>query len=429
MIRKFKVEKSVLKKIPAKSGVYTFYGDDILYIGKAKNLKNRLANYFSKNLERKTQKMISSAKHFSIRIVNSEIEALLLEAKLINKYKPKYNIQLKDDKTPLYIGITNEDFPRVLTLRQTQLKTHKLKKVYGPFLNASTPRKVLKLFRRIVPYSSHKVGKRECVYSQIGLCEPCPTKSSSKEDQKLYLKNIRKLQSLLNGNIKKVKSELQKDLEKLSKQEDFESAQLILNKIKQIDFVLQKHIEPIEYLKNPNLIEDLRKKESTELRKIIENNNLKINNLSRIECYDVAHLAGSNPTASMVTFVNGEPEKKFYRHFKINQKNSQDDYASLREVLNRRKRHFKTWGKPDLIIIDGGKGQLSSSKKIISDIPMVGLAKREETLMFLSEDGNFSQKKLPRGNAKNLVQRLRNEAHRFARRLHHKLVTKELIHN
>lgn len=423
------ISDKLLKEIPEQSGVYIFKDlkNSAIYIGKAKNLRKRISNYFTKNLEIKTKKMVSNAKFLTVRTVNSEIEALLLESKLVKKYKPKYNIELKDDKSPLYIGITKDEFPRVLTLRQTQIADFNLKKIYGPFINATIPRNVLKMFRKIVPFSSHKVGARKCVYYQIGLCKPCPTKNITSEEKILYLKNVTKLQNLLNGKIKKVKKELENELKHFSSLEMFEEAKVVLEQIKQIDFVLQKHIEPDEYLKNPNFLEDIRKAELAELREIISRK-FSIIKLNRIECFDIAHLAGSHPTASMVTFINGEPEKKYYRHFKINQKNSLNDFASLQEVLIRRSKYFDKWGKPDLIIIDGGKGQISATKDYVGNIPIVGLAKREETLIFF-ENNEFSEIKLHKGYAKNLVQRIRDEAHRFARRLHHKLVSDDIMNS
>ena len=153
-----------------------------------------------------------------------------------------------------------------------------------------------------------------------------------------------------------------------------------------------------------------------------------IGEIRRIECYDVAHLQGSEPTASMVTFVDGEPEKNLYRQFKIRQKKGNDDVASLKEVAQRRLKHLSDWGVPDLIIVDGGKGQVGVFHEIFQEhnIPVVGLAKRFESVVIPRED-EFIVRKVPKGNALNLVKRLRDEAHRFARRYHHKLLTKMLI--
>jgi len=434
MIKKISKNKKNVSSIPEESGVYQFRDEnnDIIYVGKAINLRSRIRSYFSQKLERKTAAMVNSARYISYITVRSEIEALLLEAKLVRKYKPKYNIELRDDKSPLYIGITKEEYPRVITLRQTQLEDVKLKKIFGPFVNSTAPKSVLKRFRRVVPYCTHKPGKRACVYSQIGLCNPCSSVINSiddpqlkKELKSLYAKNIAKLSRMLSGQIRTVKKDLQKQLEDFSKNEEFESAKEILEQIKQIDYVLTD-IEPASsYITNPNLVEDIYQKELDTLNGLIASH-FTIKNLTRIECYDVAHIAGSHPTASMVTFIGGKPDKSLYRQFKVRQTNTSDDFASLKEVLARRRKRFSDWGVPDLIVIDGGKGQLSTIAAFIDEVPVVGLAKRFETLVFLNDDGSFTEKRVPKGPALNLLQRMRDEAHRFARRYHHKLVSKSL---
>ncbi|MFA5911883.1 MAG: hypothetical protein WC815_24150, partial [Vicinamibacterales bacterium] len=180
------------------------------------------------------------------------------------------------------------------------------------------------------------------------------------------------------------------------------------------------------------LYEDVRESELRALKKILEASSIKIKSLTRIECFDVAHLQGTNASASMVTFLNGAPDKSLYRHFRIRQKKGQDDYESMREVAGRRKKNLDAWGKPDLIIVDGGKGQMSVFLKEFEaeQIPVVGLAKRLETLVIpvktLGVNG-IKEYRLPKGPALNLVQRIRDEAHRFAQAYHHKLFTKSLF--
>jgi excinuclease ABC subunit C len=151
-----------------------------------------------------------------------------------------------------------------------------------------------------------------------------------------------------------------------------------------------------------------------------------------VECFDVAHLAGANATASMVTFTNGEPDKTYYRHFRIRQGASQDDYASMKEVIARRKKHFTDWGRPDLVIVDGGKGQVSVFLRELQgeEILVIGLAKKFETLVIptkVRNTINLSEFRLKKGCSLNFVQRIRDEAHRFAREYHHKLFTRSLI--
>src|SRR5216684_4187935 len=171
------MQKKEISKIPLNPGVYEFKNNTgkIIYIGKAKNLKNRLNSYFLTNLLPKTAQMVNTASSVSYTIVNSEFEALLLEANLIKKYKPKYNIALKDDKSPLYIGITKDKCPRIITFRKSDIENLKLKTYFGPYLTGYSAARVLKLIRKIFPYSTHIPANRICIYNQLGLCNPCPS--------------------------------------------------------------------------------------------------------------------------------------------------------------------------------------------------------------------------------------------------------------
>ena len=174
------------------------------------------------------------------------------------------------------------------------------------------------------------------------------------------------------------------------------------------------------FMQNPNLYEDLRQKELISLSLILKPHLPNLTSVQRIECFDIAHLAGSHPTASMVTFIDGEPDKNFYRHFKIRKAKGGDDYDAMREVAGRRIKNFDSWGKPDLVIVDGGKGQI---KAFETDIPTVGIAKNPDRLIIGNEKIKL------KGETLNLIARIRNEAHRFARRYHHKLVSRELTSN
>src|SRR4030042_1886186 len=166
--------KKDFKRIPENPGVYIFFGKDNrkLYVGKSKNLKSRIRSYFLSNLLPKTKSMINEASFLSYINVTSELEALLLEAKLVKKYKPFYNIALKDDKNPLYIKIVNEEYPRIITVRKPEL--YKSIAYYGPFPDTGSVYSVLKMLRKIFPFSQHKLGKKTCLYKQMGLCDPCP---------------------------------------------------------------------------------------------------------------------------------------------------------------------------------------------------------------------------------------------------------------
>lgn len=425
-------------KLPTLCGIYIFFDNNknILYIGKSKNLKNRLGSYFQSRLYGKTKNMMRKAKYLSFITVNSEIESLILEANLIRREKPQYNLELKDDKRPLYIKITKEKYPRVLTARKIE-NDKSIQNIYGPFPSSKNVNNVLKIVRKIFPYSTHRLGKKACLRSQIGLCDPCPNDIENSPDRlkyvlrKKYLKNIKYVKKFLDGDFVKIKYLLKKDLDEQSKNENYEKALETKNKLEQINYITQPIIDTDEYIKNPNHLTDIKKRELKNLSNILGKYFRNISEIKRIECYDVAHIQGSFPTASMVTFINGFPETSLYRRFKILQEKKQSDTDSLNEVAKRRQKHLIDWGVPDLMIIDGGKGQVSSFLKVFTNtIPIVGVAKREETLVIpvyeSTVDIHYIEEKL-KEEALYIVQKLRNEAHRFARSYHHKLIEKELF--
>jgi len=426
-MKKEELSKKILLKVPRVPGVYIFWdkqGQEI-YIGKATNLKSRLSSYFSGKLFYKTKLMMSEAHRLTFIKTSSEFEALLLEANLVRGAMPKYNVQLKDDKSPIYIVITKDKFPRVLTARKTQLSALGARQVFGPFPESGSVKKVLKYLRKIFPYSEHRLGKRPCIYSQIGLCNPCPNGLTLGSERLRYLKNITGIVAILSGKISKVSNDLKKRMDGLSKKEKYEEAAELFTKVKALDYLTQSRLDASGYIENPNFAGDIRKKELSELRLILSKHMPGIGPIKRIECFDVAHLAGTYPTASMVSFVNGSAEKSLYRHFRITERKKSDDIDNIKSVLERRKRRAD-WGKSDLIIIDGGKGQVAAAKEIFgANSPVVGLTKKYETFIFF-ENASFSEIRLPRGGARNLVQRIRDEAHRFARSYHHLLVERAM---
>lgn len=430
-LTKIKITPDTYKGIPETPGVYVFFKDKTpIYIGKAINLKRRVSSYFDLDLEIKTSKMVSEANYLSYIKVDSELESLLLEARLIRKYMPHYNVISKDDKHPLYIVITKEKYPRVITARKIDINQGPTIAVFGPFPSTRNVYSVLRMLRRIFPFSDHKLGKRKCIYSHIGLCSPCPNEidklqnNEFKRDQESkYKTNIRSIKSILEGKINIVKKGLEKEMDTASSLENFETAISIRNQIERLEYITRPQIPTDYFMQNPNLYEDVRAKELSELKKLLSGSGLDINKLDRIECFDIAHLAGTNPTASMVTFIDGTADKTNYRHFKIKKAKGGDDYESMREVARRRSKHFASWGKPDLIIVDGGKGQVASFSSEVPGIIVVGIAKHPDRLIVGEEKIKLT------GAALQLVSRMRDEAHRFARRLHHKLVSKQFTSN
>ena len=424
---KIKIVPKVYREIPENAGVYVFFDKNgPIYIGKAINLKRRVSSYFDLNLETKTASMVKSAQFLSFIQVNSELEALLLEAKLIHLYLPKYNIAAKDDKHPLYIQITKERYPRIITARKIA-QNQKNIAFYGPFPSSRNVRSVLKMIRRVFPFSDHKLGKRGCLYSHIGLCNPCPNiiessnnKSVITVERRKYLKNIRGIKFILDGKIGRLQKNLTKEMTAASKNQDFELAAQERDRLQRIEYITRPQMPAEFYMQNPNLFEDIRKSESSDLKSLLRTNGLSLERLERIECFDVAHLAGTKATASMITFINGEADKNFYRHFRIRQIKGNSDIDSLKEIIARRLNHIKDWGKPDLIIVDGGVAQVNAFNKIIienkAEIPVVGIAKNPDRLII------NDKKIILRETSLHLVARMRDEAHRFARKYHHQLI-------
>ncbi len=341
--------------------------------------------------------------------VQSEIEALLLESTLIKKHKPQYNIISKDDKSPYYIHITKETYPKPIINHDPK------NPIAGPFLNSLTARRILKQFRAIAPYCiAPRPVKKPCFYSHLGLCDPCP--GSTHADSKIYLANISRLKRLLGGQFSSVKSQLKKDMASYSQQLQYEKAGQIKSQLDALEHLLHIPVAPDEYLANPNLVQDKRQ-ESLDQLLIALAPYIKLENLRRIELYDNAHLAGTAATAAMTVALDGEVSPKHYRHFTIRTTTEPDDVSMMAEVLSRRLKHTD-WPTPDLIVLDGGKTQLTAYPD--SSIPVIGLAKRFETLI-IPHAGEYIEIQLDLKNSGlQLLQRLRDEAHRFSRKLHHK---------
>ena len=371
-------------------------------MGKAINLKSRLESYFSLNLSPKTKSMVGEATDiYFIRVTNG-LEALLLEAKLIKLLQPKYNFIAKDDKHALYIKITGDRYPRVITARK--------KGIYGPFPSSAKVYSVLRTLRNIFPYADHKLGKKACLNNQIGLCHPCPNTINTAETKKAYFKNISNIKKILSGNADKVIKNLEKEMEKLSSREKYEEAVNLRNQIESLKYVTQRRVSENLFLENPNLNEDIKNEELRELEKV-----LKMRRLHRIECYDVSHLSGYLATASMVTFIDAEADKSQYRKFKVKESEN-NDVRVMAEIAERRVKHLNNWGIPDLIFVDGGEAQAKEFEKVFKKykIPVVPITKGRERFNF------------PGRKAIRLITRIRDESHRFANKYHNLLFRKNL---
>ena len=394
-----------LRNLPQKSGVYIFRDKSkkILYIGKATSLKNRVGSYFSGAHNYRIEKMVSQIKEIKIRETDTVLEALILEANLIKKYQPRYNIKEKDDKSFSYFVITKEEFPRVLILRKTEVETRQCLvsiKIYGPYTSKKQMQIALKIIRKIFPFHSlRQKTEKGCLDFQIGLC---PGPYAGKINKKDYRKNIRGVRMILEGKKKGLLTKMEKEMKDCSLKREFEKAGEIRNKI----FAL-RHIQDIALLSKEELTTDD-----------------KSQNI-RIEAYDISNISGSDAVGAMVVFKNKKPEKSDYRKFKIKTVQGINDIAMMREVLARR--FGNDWTKPDLIFLDGGKGHLAMAKKLLDNlglkIPIVAIAKgptRKKTdLYFANRHRNAINRCLY--DDENFVGQVMDEAHRFAISYHRKL--------
>ena len=408
------------KKITGNPGVYLLRNKEreIIYVGKALNLKNRLKTYQRPTSDLRVNRLIESIFEVDTIEVNAEIEALILEANLIKKYKPEFNVQLKDDKDYLYIIFTKDKFPKVLPARRKRIVD--AKEYFGPFPSATTVRRTLKVIRRIFPFSTCKPSSRVCLHYHLGLC---PGVCVGKINARDYKKSIKNLRLFLRGERQKVIYDLERDMKIASKKLKFEEAQEIRKRLDGINYIIQPRGDVIKYMEDPEYIRLQHKEDLEELKSALNLKKIP----GRIEGYDISNIHGDYATGSMVVITEGEIDKSEYRKFKIKRVTGISDTAMMKEVISRR---FKnSWRLPDLIVVDGGKGQLSSclaaQKESKLNIPCIGLAKRLEQIYI---PGNEKPLRLPRDSkALHLVQRLRDEAHRFAISYHRNLRGRQLL--
>ena len=511
------------KSLPELPGVYQFYDDDkIIYIGKAKNLKKRVSSYFTKNHEsKKTKLLVKSIRKIEKIIVDTEMDALLLENNLIKKYQPKYNILLKDDKSYPWICIVAEPVPDIFYTRKVEKRRGEY---YGPFTNVYSARFLIKLIKDIYPFLNHELNHL--------------IKKETEESIKIkFSENIKSIRNLIKGHFKKSIDELKDKMKFFSKNLKYEKAQeikekleilynyqakstIVNSKISDIDvfalisdqsyafinylqisygavirsFTLevkkkleesdkeilslavielkqrfQSHSKEVVLPFKLNLPEPIKVTvpKTGDKKKLIElsERNAKFYRIDKlkqikivdpeahgnrimeqakkdlqlkekpiqIECFDNSNLMGTNPVASCVVFKNGKPSKKDYRHFKIKNIDGPDDFASMEQVVYRRLKRLldEKDTLPNLIIVDGGKGQLSSGVKSLkklnleNKVAIIGIAKKLEEI-YKPDD------KLPlyldkKSETLKLIQQLRNESHRFAINFHRDLRSKDAL--
>lgn len=529
-----------LKNLPLKPGVYLFINqkNEIIYIGKASSLKKRVGSYFQKNLDAKTRVLVSHIADIDYIVTQSEIEALLLESSLIKKYKPKYNIQQKDDKRFPYIAITlHENFPRVIFTRRLFSNGDKY---YGPYTDAHAARKTVALLNKTfklktctkdIPLKPHE---RPCLNHQMGRCQGVCTGIVTENE---YRNVIHTVMQFLDGNIDPVLENLTALMNAYSKAMRFESAAQVRDMIFDIQKMLQtQHVvtplgqnqdfigitthkdeayilvfqfrhgsltgkrifiynnaqytsrssliaqfiieyytgnEPPPTIVIPDIIEDrqiveeyLISKTSQPVHIVIPKNDheravmqMLYKNLDLaiaqkmaptrqralfelqealqlptlpvdIECFDISNIQGTFAVASMVHFTDGMPNKKEYRRYRIRAYTKPDDPGMIHEVVGRRLQHLLNEGMPlpDLLVIDGGKGQLSRACEVMealkSSVPVIALAKRLEEIYF--PQGSDPLRLPLTSPALKLLQTIRDEAHRFAITYHRNLRDKNM---
>jgi len=435
------------QKLPHQPGVYLFRDDldQVIYVGKAVDLKRRVASYFKGSalkLGLKTAQMVNSTATLSHQVTESELEALLLEAELIKHYRPKYNIDLKDSQRSQYLLVTKEKFPLLKKTRQPPSNDQE-GELYGPFPSGRPVALVYRQLQKIFRFRSCSQTKfvryqglnRACLLYDLNLCSaPCTGKISYTN----YQKTIKNLQALLNGQKTELVQSLTKQMKSASQKKNFEQAAYWRDQLHNLNYVTQAFKLPKQYLDNPNLVEDAALEKVSSLINLLKTYfpNLRNHEGHRLEAYDISNLFGQKATASMVVFIDGQPARHLYRRFKIKLPGRPNDVAMLQEAFSRRfgqKKDHSTKDasfsqRPDLVLVDGGKPQVSGVLKVWEkekiNYPLVGLAKSEETII-IPTNGTYITIRLAADNpARLLLQAIRDEAHRFALSYHHQLENK-----
>ncbi len=400
----------IIKTAPQTPGVYFFKNarGRVIYIGKAANLRARLRSYTQGGWK---NDMVREAANVEWKELTSDIEALITESAYIKSYKPKYNLVMRDDKNYFFVAFSKDTFPRIYLTHQPGAE--KQSRAIGPFTDGAAIKRVVMLLRRAFPYCTcppRPRHKRRCVNAQIGRCLGfcCVDTLSTPADKKQYKLNMEAIRKVLMGKTKTLARELSTKMERAAKTRHYEEAQKLRDQITSLAHIFEHQ----PYLQN-----DMAAERQRALRLLAELLQLD-HPPGRIECFDISHHQGSSSVASMAVFAGGMPAKDQYRKFIVKTVKGVDDFASLYEVVGRRLRR-DDWPKPDLIIIDGGKGQLSAVAKLAEkhSIPIASIAKREEELYVPGRRAPFALKTLPQPLF-NLITALRDEAHRFAISFH-----------
>lgn len=383
------------KQLPTGPGVYFYYDSEgrLLYIGKAANLRRRVSSYFQWPQDQRIAELVRRITAIKYTATDSVLEALFKEAYEINSQQPPFNIHLKDDKSFVFIGITNEAFPRVVITRPTQLAVRKLKYRFGPYTSADLARRAVDIVRHIIPFRTRcePNSLRPCLDFQMGLCPGVCIGVVSKKE---YSKIIARLKLFFEGKKQTLAKNLEGEMRLAARNKEYEEAANTRNRL----FALQ-HIRDVALLKKETRINP-------------RNTDVPV----RIEAYDISNISKSYAVGSLVVATNGSADPAQYRKFQIKTVVGQNDLLMMEEVLRRRLAHTD-WPMPDLIVIDGGQEHLRVGQRIIRElklpIAIMGVAKgpKRNRLDIYTDDVRY---RAPSQELKDVLYKIREEAHRFA---------------
>ena len=424
-----------VRGFPTTPGIYLMKDAQgrVIYVGKAKNLRNRAGSYFQKQAaeDKRTCDWVGEIADIDFLPADSEVDALLMEARLIKDIQPRHNRDLKDDRSFPYLQITTgEDFPRV---NFTRVPSEKGVKLYGPFPRAKSLRGAIQVLQKIFKFRTCSLDIndgdprwrwfRPCLLHSIDQCTaPC----NLRIDREAYRKDIHRLRLFLDGKKDVVLAEMEAEMREASKALQFEKAARLRDELKALQNInlrgdLDKHAQPEVFYVDP-------RKGLKGLQKV-----LKLEKTPRtIDGVDIAHLGGTETVGSLVNFIDGLPFKPGYRRYKIQSVKGVDDYASIREVVSRRIQSLREKDEPfpDIFLIDGGKGQLGAALSAFEALgvtppTLISLAKREEEIFIPGQSEPIVLSR--RSFSLRLLQYVRDEAHRFAQHYHHMLRTKRTL--
>lgn len=408
--------KEKIKKLPDSPGVYKFLDSKrrIIYVGKALRLKKRVSSYFRQGRARdaRLEMLVSEVRDIKFIRASSEAEALIYEAGLIKDHRPKYNIDLKDDKSYPYLKLTlSEKYPRLIITRR---RTSDGSRYYGPFVNAKLLKEAVSFMKKVFPLRTcRRMRKSLCLEYHIGQCVgPCEGKVTREE----YTRLLGQLEKFLEGKKDDLIKGLEKEMKSYSQKKEYEKALNVKKRIEALTAIQQLH----DRAQHPIF------GELDELQNVLE---LKKMPLS-IECFDISNIGGTKAVGSMVRFVGGSPRKADYRKFRVKITGRIDDYSMIREVVRRRYSRLLGEGKnlPDLVLIDGGKGHLLSARKELNELGLKSLAlaaiAKEHNHLY-TENRKLPVRLSPGSRLLLLIQRIRDEAHRFAITYHRSLRRKD----